>query len=96
MNKPIQQTLIEELGLSNLPQEKQEQLAIRATEVLLKRIFLETMERLDDEGKGKYQELVTNQASPEELEKFLREKITDYDQLLEKVVADFKAEMLKA
>jgi hypothetical protein len=47
----IQKALIDELGLSELPQDKQEELLIKMTEVLLKRIFVETMEKLSDEDR---------------------------------------------
>ena len=65
------------------------------TEVLLKRIFTQTMERLTEPDQETYAKMIDEKASPDDLEKFLREKISDYDAILEKVIADFKAEMLK-
>lgn len=90
----IQKTLLEELGLSDLPNDKQEQLIIKMTEVLLKRIFLETMEKLDDSGKDEYQKLVESGiATPEQMEEFLKSRIGDYESLVQKVVDEFKEEM---
>lgn len=90
----IQKTLIEELGLNGLPQDKQEELVIKMTEVLLKRIFLETMEKLDDSGKEEYQKITESEnANPEQMEEFLKSKISNYDQLVQKVVDEFKEEM---
>ncbi len=90
----IQKTLMEELGLTDLPQDKQEELIIKMTEVLLRRIFLETMEKLDDSGKNEYQKLVEGEnATPEKMEEFLKSKINNYDQLVQKVVDEFKEEM---
>lgn len=90
----VQKTLMEELGLSELPQEKQEQLLIKMTEVLLKRIFLETIEKLDDQGKEEYQKLVeSGTATPEQMEEFLKSRINDYEGLVKKVVDEFKEEM---
>jgi hypothetical protein len=90
----IQKTLMDELGLSDLPQDKQEQLVIKMTEVLLKRIFLETMEKLNDEGKDEYQKLMEGEnATPEQMEEFLKSKIANYDELVQKVVDEFKEEM---
>lgn len=91
----IQKNLLDELGLSNLPQEKQEELVIKMTEVLLKRIFIETMEKLKESEQEEYAKLIEAKASPDEVEKFLKEKIADYDQVFEKIVADFKQEMTK-
>jgi septum formation inhibitor MinC len=89
----IQKTLIEELGLSDLPPEKQEQLIDKMTEVLLKRIFLETMERLDDQGKEEYEKMITAGTNPEEMEQFLTSRIKNYDEMIKKTVEDFKNEM---
>lgn len=90
----VQKTLMEELGLSEFPQDKQEQLLIKMTEVLLKRIFLETIEKLDDRGKEEYQKLVeSGTATPEQMEEFLKSRINDYEGLVRKVVNEFKEEM---
>jgi len=90
----MQKTLMEELGLSDLPQDKQEQLLIKMTEVLLKRIFLETMEKLDDQGKEEYQKMVeSGTATPEQMEEFLKSRVNDYEGLVKKVVDEFKEEM---
>ena len=91
----IQKTLLDELGLTNLSQEKQEELVIKMTEVLLKRMFLETVEKLNEADQGAYAEMIEKKADPEEIEKFLTEKISNYDAMLEKIVADFKEEMKK-
>lgn len=94
--KQTQTTLLEELGLGDIPQDKQQELMVKMTEVILKRIFVETMDRLSQADQEAYGQLIEKPADPKEIEKFLREKIADYDQLLEKVVADFKTEMKKA
>jgi hypothetical protein len=91
----VQKSLLDELGLSDLPQDKQEQLVIRMTEVILKRIFLETMEHLDEQGKEEYAGLVEGGAKPEQVEEFLNSKIQNYDTLIQKIVEEFKEEMKK-
>lgn len=92
----IQKTLLDDLGLSDLPQDKKDELLIKMTEVILKRMFVETMGKLSADDQEAYGEMLDKQSSPEGIEKFLREKISDYDQVLEKIVADFKKEMLAA
>jgi len=89
----IQKNLLEELGLSDLPQNKQGQLVIKMTEVILKRIFLETMEKLDDAGREEYEKLINEEATPEKIEAFLNSKIQNYDALVKNVVEEFKEEM---
>lgn len=91
----IQKSIMDELGLSDLPRNKQEQLLIKMTEVVLKRIFLETMEKLTEEGRKEYENLVENGASSRQMEEFLQSKIPNYEIMVQKVVDDFKEEMKK-
>lgn len=91
----IQKKLMDELGLSDLPADKQEQLLLKMTESLLKRIFVETMEKLEKEDQDIYGKMIDDKKSQEEIEKFLREKIENYDQMLEKIADDFKEELKK-
>jgi hypothetical protein len=89
----LKQTIIEELGLQDLPQEKQDELMAQIGEVVMKRIYLETMESLEKEDQEKLIDLM--EKKPEEAEGFLREKIPDYDNFVKKVVDDFKAELVE-
>jgi hypothetical protein len=91
----IQKTLLEELGLSNLPQDKQDELLIKMTEVLLKRIFLETMDKLGDQGMKEYDKMVEEGATAEQLEEFFKSRIINYETMVQKVIEEFKEEMKK-
>jgi hypothetical protein len=88
-----QKALVAELGLADLPQEKQEQLLVRMTEVVLARIFVETMDKLSEHDQETYNSLIEREATPEELQKFLTEKIVNYDEMVKKIVDEFKEEM---
>jgi hypothetical protein len=87
----LQQTIIEELGLAELPQEKQDELLVKIGEVVMKRIYLDTMERLEKEDQEKLVELMDK--NPEGVENFLKEKIPDYEEFVKKSVEDFKKEL---
>lgn len=89
----IQKTIIDELGLNDLPQEKQDQLLIKMTEAVLNRIFVEIMEKLNENDQNAYEKMIDENASPEQLESFLREKIANYDEMVANVIANFKEEM---
>ena len=91
----ILQTIIDELGMSELPQEKQEKLLSQMTEVVLQRIFIETMQRLSEVDQEEYAKMVENKAKPDEIDAFLREKIAGYDEMIRKIIDDFKMEMKK-
>lgn len=80
--------------MANLPQDKQDELVIKITEVLLKRIFLEIMEKMDEQGKEEYQKLAEGgNATPEQMEDFLKSKVEDFEGLVQKVIDEFKEEM---
>jgi hypothetical protein len=88
--------LVSDLGIDSLPKDKQSELVIKMTEVLLKRIFLETMENLGEQGREDYEKLtVGDQATPEQVEAFFKEHINNYDEMVQKIITDFKAEMMK-
>lgn len=89
----IKKSLLDELGLSGVPKEKQEQLVIKMTEVLLKRIFLETVEKLDEKSQEEYAEMVKNNPTPNVLDIFLSSHINDYDEVVNKIIENFKKEM---
>lgn len=91
----IKQTMADELGLSGLPEDKQEELLVKMTEVALKRIFIETIDKLSEQDQEAYAQMIDNKASPEEIETFLKEKIPNYDEMIKKIVDDFKEEMKK-
>jgi hypothetical protein len=87
--------LIYDLGLSELPVEKQEDLLAKMMEVVLKRIFVETMARLNDEDREKYTEMIERDRTPEEVESFVREKIAKYDELVLEIVGQFREEIVE-
>lgn len=90
------QQLIKDLGIDTLSEDKQNELIIKMTEVLLKRIFLETMEKLGDAGREEYEKMTEGEVIPEQVEAFFKEKIHNYDEMVQNVIVEFKEEMMKA
>lgn len=89
----IVRQLVNELGIDNLPEDKQQELIIKMTEVLLKRIFLETMEKLDDTGRAEYEKMLKSETTPEKVEEFLKSNIGNYEEMIQGVIEKFKEEM---
>lgn len=92
----IKSKLIQDLGLTGLSQEKQDELIVKMTEVILKKVFLATMERLEAKGQAQYAMLMENQSSAEDVDEFLKEKISDYEEMVEKIIKDLISEMKNA
>lgn len=87
--------LLEELGIAGLPEDQQNELLSKMTEAVLKRIVLEVLEKLSETDRVAYEKMIEDNVSPEEVEKFLQEKIPEYDKLVAKVVNEFKEDMKK-
>ena len=86
------QNFIEELGLKGLPEEKQTGLFTTMTESILKRITIRVLEQLSKKEKKEFDQ-VRETADPDKINEFLREKIDNYDQMLQEVISEFKEEM---
>jgi galactose-1-phosphate uridylyltransferase len=91
----IEQGLIEEMGLGDLPAEKQQELTNKMLEVLLKRIYVEASQKLSKEDGDSFAQMIDQGSKPEEMEKFLMEKVPDFENMLQEILVDFKKEMLK-
>ena len=91
----LQQSIIEELDLHNLPKEKQEEVLVKMTEVLLKKIYLETFEKLEQKDREELGGMLDKEAEPEKVEEYLRTKIEDYDGFVKKIVEGFKEDTKK-
>jgi hypothetical protein len=88
--------LIKDLGIDTLSQDKQNELIIKMTEVLLKRIFLETMEKLGESGREEYEKMSEGEVEPEQVEAFFKEKISNYDEMVQQIIEEFRTEMVSA
>jgi hypothetical protein len=86
--------LIKDLGIDALSQEKQNELIIKMTEVLLKRIFLETMDKLGEKGREEYEKITQSEVTPQQMEEFFKNRIKDYDGMVDGIIEEFKTEML--
>lgn len=95
-NKEAQEKVLKTLGIENAPQEKQEEILAKIGEVALKETLLATLERLDEDQKNTYNELLEKNASPNEVEGFLKEAIPDYEEMVQRVISALMNDLQKA
>lgn len=88
----LKKELIEAFHLEGIPADKQETLLAKMGEALLKRIFLETMEKIGEAGVTEYEALLDRGATQEEIEAFLENRIPGYNIFVRGVVTKFKEE----
>ena len=88
MTNTIASTL-ERLDVSAIPQELRVELLSEMTEVALKRIAVEAAERLSSQDQDELLKLQESSKEPAEIEAFVRERIPDYDALVETTLNGF-------
>jgi len=89
--------LVKDLGIDSLPEDKRNELLIKMTEVLLKRIFVETMERLGEDGREEYEKFLDDEnIAPEQAQEFFKKHIPNYEMMIQGVIDEFRAEMMTA
>lgn len=91
----LKDELVKEFHLENISEEKQEELLGKMGEALLKRIFLETMEKIGDAGVAEYEALLEKAAKEDEIDAFFESKIPGYNVFVRSIVENFKSEMKK-
>jgi len=84
---------LERLDVSPIPQELRIELLSQMTEVALKRIAVEAAERLSSQDQDELLKLQESSSEPVEIEAFVRERIPDYDALVETTLNEFLEEM---
>lgn len=89
----IEADLIESLALSGLSKEKQEELLAKMLQALLRRIFMDTMERLGEQGMDEYEALIEKKPTEAEVGQFLEEHIPNYVEFVNGVVDQFKKDI---
>lgn len=89
----LKKELIETFALEDVPKDKQEELLSKIGEALLKRIFLETMEKIGDANVKEYEEMLDREAKEDEIEAFFESKIPGYTIFVRDVVTKFKKEL---
>lgn len=91
--KELEEEFVKEFHLESVPKEKQEELLEKMGEALLKRIFLETMEKIGEEGVTEYEALLDAEAKQEDIDAFFESKIPGYNRFVSDIVQSFKEEM---
>lgn len=90
MNQP---SLLSDLGLDSLSPEDQALITEKITEAVLKRIVSSSIHMLSEEQLEEFSSL-PDDASADEVEGFFRTNIPDYDAHVERVIREFKSDVL--
>lgn len=86
----IKNEIMKDLGFDKLSEDKQDDILAKIGEIILKKIFIETIDQLDVDSSKDFREMLKNGESAEKIEEFLGAKIENYDMIIEKIVDEVK------
>lgn len=91
--KAAQIDLIVELGIDKLPEERQKELLTQIGEVMQQRVVLRLLEELPEEKKEEFGKILEeNQDNMEPIEAFLKENISDLENIILDEIGKYKQE----
>ncbi len=96
MSQSIQMMIATEFGFEDVGDENQKQLIEKMTESVIKRVLVDAYTKLSESDRKNFEEMMENieNIEPDSIEEFLREKLTDYDEVVNKAVEDLKKNMI--
>ncbi len=92
MDEEQKNNLLKEFGIEELPEETQNKVIVAMTETLIKKLTLRILEELPEDDMEEF-EKIQDSGDNEKVEQFLREKLLNYDALVEEVSVEFKKDI---
>ena len=93
MDKSLRESLLADLGLEGLPENKQEEIALSLGEALSKNIINRAMTELDPDSEGEFMRLLSEKSEDTEyLLNYLKSKVRNFPEIAEAEIAAFKKE----
>lgn len=86
----IKEDIMQYLGLNKLSQDKQDEILAKIGEIILKKIFIETVDKLKEGDREEFEKMLKDGSDADKIEKFLNTKIENYDIIIGKIVEDIK------
>ncbi len=93
LDELLSENIIELLGLEALSEQEKKSLIDKMTDLVMKRVLLQIMDRMKAEDSI---ELTQMERNPQEILAFVAEKVPDVDDLLKQEIVKVKEEMLQA
>jgi len=91
-NQNIQDDILKELQIDQLPAEKQAEVLTVMTELLLKKLTVRVLEKLDDKQKDEFG-LVSASGDQDKISQFFAANVPDYEKIIQEEIDLFKQDM---
>ena len=89
----MKEDIMQYLGLSKLSQDKQDEILAKIGEIILKKIFIETVDKLAEEDRVEFERMLKEGTDVDSIEKFLNTKIENYDMIIGKIVEEIREDI---
>jgi hypothetical protein len=87
---PIQKNISSVLELENLPPEERQETILRVGAVIYQNVLMRVMEVMKEEDQDEFEKLLDKNAGPEDIFMFLKDKVKDFEKIIEEEALKFK------
>ena len=95
MEPILTQNIVKELGLDNLPEDKQLEILEKIGSIIFQSVLLRTLDIMSEENKDEFEKLLSEKADdPDIVLKFMQNKVPNLDDIVKEEVVKFKTETL--
>lgn len=86
----IQKKITKVLEIDNLPPQELQEMIMRIGTVIYQNVLMRVMETMKEKDQDEFEELLDKNASPEEIFSFLKEKVKNFEEIIEEEALKFK------
>ena len=87
---PIQQNIISALELDKLTHEERQETIIRVGALIYQNVLMRVMEMMTEADQDEFEKMLDNNAKPEEIFMFLKNKVSDFEKIIDEEANKFK------
>lgn len=87
---PIQKNITNALEIDSLPPEEQQEIILRVGAIIYQNVLIRVMEILTDSEQDEFEKLLDAGAKPEEIFSFLKDKVKDFEKIIDEEAAKFR------
>jgi len=87
---PIQKNITNALELENLPPEERQEIILRVGALIYQNVLTRVIETMTEQDQDEFEKLLDKSAKPEEIFTFLKDRVKDFEKIIEEEAIKFK------
>jgi hypothetical protein len=88
----LKKRIFEDLELTGLSEKEKEDILQRIGRIIFEMALIRILDEMDDETAKEFEQFLEKNQNPDDILKFLKEKVPDFEEILEDEARKFKAE----